>query len=615
MKFFLVLIFLYLNFFKVSGENLEKCIWKNDSGTPCITIFSTPNTSELNENSLGKTIITKQQILSSGYDDVRGVLEQVIGLDVYSDGPKGQKTSVFMRGTNSNHTLVLLNGIPINDQSSPKAMFDFGYDFLQGLQQIEIYKGASGAIFGPAAIGGAINFVTDINYQNSISFSGSNSRTNSLSGNYSYITENGWHHNLQAGSTQIEELSAQNSSTDLDGTKNLTFNYNSIKFLDDNSKLSLTGYVRKTDSGYDSWDDANANADNILYALQSSIEKKQPELSDKITAHIHVHDRYYDTAVKNKYYSQSYLIKGERKLKLSERVSLGFGGDYNYSKGNFQVKGGWGSSAKGHFDNLGLYSNFGYSLNDNTIFSAHLRGDSHKYSQENLTYRINLSKLINDFTFSLTESTGLRHPDLFILHGSNPSGTFKPMNTTKPETSVTRELGVKYNFSQNTFFQSTVYKSSVSDVLNRGTSTYGYNETIDIDQEGLENIFVVKNKLQKLTLSNTLSKSREGNGRPQLRRPEKQFGINYKRKFNSNLFGSFNLKYDYKHIGKVEDWKNGSIRAKVDSSDIMNVSLSKDFLGSLWSLNILNLTDENYQRPDTYNQERRRFELSFRHKY
>ena len=40
-----------------------------------------------------------------------------------------------------------------------KAQFDFGYDFIKGLQQIEIYKGASGAIFGPAAIGGAINFV------------------------------------------------------------------------------------------------------------------------------------------------------------------------------------------------------------------------------------------------------------------------------------------------------------------------------------------------------------------------------------------------------------------------------------------------------------------------
>ena len=203
-------------------------------------------------------------MIESGYQDVRGLLEHVVGVDVYSDGPKGQKTSVFMRGTNSNHVLALLNGIPINDQSSPKALFDFGYDFLQGLQQIEIYKGASGAIFGPAAIGGAINLVTDINYENFISISGSNSRTNSISGNFTYLADNGWHHNIQAGSSQIEELSTQNTSKDLDGTKNISLNYNSMKFLNDNTKLKFTGYTRKTDSGYDSWDDANANADNLM---------------------------------------------------------------------------------------------------------------------------------------------------------------------------------------------------------------------------------------------------------------------------------------------------------------------------------------------------------------
>ena len=182
---------------KVNSKDLEKCEWKNLSGKPCLTIFSAPNTSKITGGTLGKTVITKKQMIDSGYKDVRSLLEHVTGVDVYSDGPKGQKTSIFMRGTNSNHTLVLLNGIPINDQSSPKAMFDFGYDFLQGLQQIEIYKGASGAIFGPAAIGGAINFVTDINYQNSISLNGSNSRTNSISGNYTYLADNGWHHNIQ----------------------------------------------------------------------------------------------------------------------------------------------------------------------------------------------------------------------------------------------------------------------------------------------------------------------------------------------------------------------------------------------------------------------------------
>ena len=86
---------------------------------------------------------------------------------------------------------------------------------------------------------------------------------------------NGWHHNIQVGSSQIEELSTQNTFDDLDGTKNLSLNYNSVKYLDENYKIKFTGYSRKTDSGYDSWDDANANADNIMYALQSSLERKE----------------------------------------------------------------------------------------------------------------------------------------------------------------------------------------------------------------------------------------------------------------------------------------------------------------------------------------------------
>ena len=615
MKKIILLLFINLTFSIAYSNELEKCEWKNVSGKPCLTIFSPPNTSKITELSVGKTVITKKQMNESGYKDVRSVLEQVAGLDVYSDGPRGQKTSIFMRGTNSNHTLVLLNGIPINDQSSPKAMFDFGYDFLQGLQQIEIYKGASGAIFGPAAIGGAINFVTDINYQNTVSLSGSNSRTNSIDGNYTYITKNGWHHNIQAGSSQIEELSTQNTSKDLDGTKNLSLNYNSMKFFNDNLKFKTTGYARKTDSGYDSWDDANANADNIMYALQASLENKKNNIEDTFTSHVHVHDRYYDTAVKNKYYSKSYTFKGERKLSVSDNLSLGYGSDYNYNNGNFKVHGNWGSSAEGHSDNLGLFTNLGYNLNDTTILSSHLRGDKHKYSEENLTYRVNATKLFNNFTLSLSESTGLRYPDLYVLHGSNPSGSFKSMKTTKPETSLTRELYVKYNLSDVISLESTAYKGSVSDVLNRGTSTNGYNEIIDIEQEGLENSFILKDDNQRLILSSTLSKSREGNGRPQLRRPEKQFGINYTKKIISNFFGPFDLKYDYRHIGKVEDWKNGSVRSKVDSSDIMNLSLSKKLSKQIWSLNIFNLTDEVYQRPDTYNQERRRISLSFNHRY
>ena len=619
MKKLLSLLISVLIYLPLESKELENCKFKNEKGTPCLTIFSAPNTSKITEGSLGKTVITKKQMIDSGYKDVRSVLEYVAGIDVYSDGPTGQKTSIFMRGTNSNHTLVLLNGMPINDQGSPKVMFDFGYDFLAGLQQIEIYKGASGAIFGPAAIGGAINFVTAIDYENSASFSASNSRNNSLSGNYTYITDSGWQHNIKGGSSQAEEISAGNSQPDLDGTKNLSLNYNSQKFLSDNLKFKGTGYVRKTDTGYDKSSDEEAEGTNIMYALQSSLENKTEKKLDTFTSHVHVYDRVYDEAEKNKYYSQAYTLKAERRISFSDNLSYGFGSEYKYDKGDFQVYGTYGNSAKGHSDNLGIFSNVGHKIDDTTTLSLHTRGDSHKYSGENITYRLNVTKLIDKLTLSLSEATGVRHPDLYVLHGGNPGssfydGAFKAMLTTKPETSLTRELSAEYNLSDSISFGTTAYRGSVSDVLNRSNSSGGYNETLDIDQEGLESSFTFKNDNQRLSLTNTLSKSSEGNGRPQLRRPEKQYGVNYNAKLNTSYTGLFGMNVNYRHVGKAEDWV-GSFRKKVDSTDIINLSLTKELFGMEWAVSSTNLTNEYYQKPYGYNQEGRNFKLSLRSKY
>ena len=96
--------------------------------------------------------------------------------------------------------------------------------------------------------------------------------------------------NLKGGSSQIEESSTQNTSKDLDGTKNLSLNYNSVKFLNENLKNLNLQDTKKTDSGYDSWDDANANADNIMYVFQSSLEKENrtKNKEDKLTSHGYV---------------------------------------------------------------------------------------------------------------------------------------------------------------------------------------------------------------------------------------------------------------------------------------------------------------------------------------
>ena len=155
--------------FSSNSFALENCKWNNKKGVPCLTVSKIPNTSDFNQENINKIVITKQDIIKTGAVDANDVLKLISGLDVFQSGQKGQQTSIFTRGSESNHTLVLLNGIAINDQSVTDGLHDFGQDFIKTIQQIEVYKGANGAHFGPSAIAGAVNFITDIDYTNSYS--------------------------------------------------------------------------------------------------------------------------------------------------------------------------------------------------------------------------------------------------------------------------------------------------------------------------------------------------------------------------------------------------------------------------------------------------------------
>ena len=114
LRIFLILIFFLSNSY---AENLKNCEWDNRKGTPCIVISKTPNTSEFSELGVNKIVITKEEIDNLGAVDTNDVLKLVSGLDVFQSGTKGQSTSIFTRGSESNHTLVMINGIAINDQS------------------------------------------------------------------------------------------------------------------------------------------------------------------------------------------------------------------------------------------------------------------------------------------------------------------------------------------------------------------------------------------------------------------------------------------------------------------------------------------------------------------
>lgn len=621
MKFIKFVIIYNIFFFTFEVTALENCKWDNKKGVPCLTISKTPNTSEYNQDSVNRVIITKQDIIDSGAVDVNDVLKLVPGLDIFQSGQKGQQTSIFTRGSESNHTLVLLNGIAINDQSVTDGLHDFGQDFIQTIQQIEIYKGASGAHFGPSAVAGAINFITDIDYSNSYSINSSLSenifKNNSINANYSKITDSGWHLNYKGAFNQSETNSAVAKGNEDDSSKNYQLNLNTVKWVNNKAKFKSTLYSRKNKADYDgsATDEKGYVADNRMYAFQSGFEHKFKNTENNLIFHYHNYDReYHNATYLDEYKSESFVVKAETISKLNNSFSLGYGSEYKYDWGAFENRGSYTASTKGHMKDLGFFANVGYKINKNRTLSVYGRNDNHNTTGANQTYKLNFEQTKNQFKFGVTHSTGLRNPSLYELYGSDNYG-IRGNTKLNPEKSETNELYGEYNFSNIIKFKSTAYRAKVFDRIESNAAyTMHENDLIDINQEGLESEFIFRGNKRKISIYSNFSKSRKANGQAQNRRPDLSYGANYSKKIDTSIYGPFNLNLIYKHTGQYIDY-DGSKNSRQKSTDLVDLSINKSWLKNILSINLTNLLNERYEKPATYSQDGRQLKIGFSRNY
>ncbi|MBA3054316.1 MAG: TonB-dependent receptor [Sphingomonadales bacterium] len=125
-----------------------------------IVVTATRTEAPLAEVGQSVSVVTRAEIERYQSVQAADVLARLPGVSVAASGGFGQPTSVFVRGADNSQSLVMIDGVRINDPADVGGGFDFGSFAIGQFDRVEFVRGAQSVLWGSRAIGGVINFIT-----------------------------------------------------------------------------------------------------------------------------------------------------------------------------------------------------------------------------------------------------------------------------------------------------------------------------------------------------------------------------------------------------------------------------------------------------------------------
>jgi vitamin B12 transporter len=430
-------------------------------------VVITANKFPQKESSTGKvvSIITKEQIEKSGGKDLSQLLNEQTGMIINgATSNQGTYKSLYVLGATSAYTLILLDGVPLNDPTSVGGTFDIRLLSPDNIERIEILKGSQSTLYGSNAVAGVINIISKKPVSNKPSLNGllTYGSYNSFKGsaNVSQKTKL-FEYDLNYAYNNTDGISEAKDTTGKAGFDKDGFKQQAIQAIlgfniTDNFKLSP--YYRFTEFKGDYDADAFIDAPNHYTASL---------VNAGLTGHY-----FYKTGTIHFNYGYDF----------TKRDYLSQFGDYN-TKGKFHQAEAYSDH---HFnDNIQLVAGLNYQsyhidapdttnsiispyasliLKTNSGLSAEIGGRFNHHNQygNNFTYSFNPSYLIQEeVKLFVNVTSGFRAPsisELFGPFGANPN--------LKPEKSTTQEAGLQAMFLDKKLeFTITGFNRNIKDVI------------------------------------------------------------------------------------------------------------------------------------------------------
>ena len=437
-------------------------------------VVITANKFPQKESGTGKvvSIITKEQIEESGGKDLSQLLNEQTGIIINgATSNQGTYKSLYVLGATSAYTLILLDGVPLNDPTGVGGTFDIRLLSLDNIERIEILKDSQSTLHGSNAVAGVVNIISKKPVSNKPSLNGllTYGTYNSFKGsaNVSQKTkffeyDVNYAYNSTDGISEAKDTTGD-AGFDKDGFKQHAIQ--AVLGINITDKFKLSPYYRFTEfkGGYDA--DAFIDAPNHYTASL---------VNTGLTGHYiyksgTVHFNYGYDFTKRDYQSQFgdfntkgkfHQAEGYTDHRFNDNVRLVAG--LNYQSYRIDAP-DTTNSIVSPYASLILKSNKGLNAEIGGRFNHH-----NQYGN-NFTYSFNPSYLIHEeVKLFVNITSGFRAPsisELFGPFGSNPN--------LKPEKSTTQEAGLQAMFLDKKLeLTITGFNRNINDVIIYGANGY-----------------------------------------------------------------------------------------------------------------------------------------------
>ncbi|WP_431212277.1 TonB-dependent receptor [Puia sp. P3] len=126
-----------------------------------VVVTATKSPKKLSETGKVITVVSREEIEHSSGKDLSQILNEQTGIIVNgSTSNPGKDKTIFLRGASDKYTLILLDGVPLNDPSQTGGQYDIRLIPVSQVDRIEILKGSQSTLYGSNAVAGVINIIT-----------------------------------------------------------------------------------------------------------------------------------------------------------------------------------------------------------------------------------------------------------------------------------------------------------------------------------------------------------------------------------------------------------------------------------------------------------------------